>query len=52
MLIKKTKIRDAVDSSVSENFFDEFNQRVLRELKDAEERAKKNERATLMARDV
>lgn len=51
-IVKKSKIREHTSLSVSEEFIDDFNQRVYRLLDDCESRAKKDERATLMARDV
>lgn len=52
MIIKKTKVRENVQGSISEDFYHKFDERVKRLLRDAKERAQLNGRKTLMDKDV
>ncbi len=52
-LVTKSQVKDIVgDVNISEDFFPALNLEVERIIKKALERAKKNGRRTLMARDV
>lgn len=50
--IVKSKIRESSDSAISEEFLIELDKKVEQLLKDAEKRAKANNRRTLYARDL
>jgi histone H3/H4 len=51
-LVVKSKIRDYVELNVSEEVAVELERKIENLLKDAEERAKANQRRTIFARDL
>jgi hypothetical protein len=51
-LLVKTKVKEASEFAVSEEFIEELEKKVSEEIKKAEVRAKANSRRTLLARDL
>jgi histone H3/H4 len=51
-LLVKTNVKEASEFSVSEEFIEELEKKVSEDIKKAEERARANNRRTLLARDV
>ncbi len=51
-LLVKTNVKKRTDFSVSEEFLDEFENKVEEILRKAEKRSKENNRRTLLARDL
>lgn len=51
-LLVKTNVKNSSEFAVSEEFIEELERKVSEEIKKAEERAKANNRRTLLARDL
>ncbi len=51
-LIVKNNIKQSTDLSVSEEFIEALEKKVLAQIKEAENRAKENGRRTLYSRDI
>ena len=51
-LIVKNNIKQSTELSVSEEFLDELDKKVLEKIQEAEKRARANSRRTLLARDL
>ncbi len=51
-LVIKSKIKEASELAVSEEFIEELDKIIAEEIKQAEKRAKANSRRTLLARDL
>ena len=51
-LIVKTNVKEASEFAVSEEFIEELENKVSEKIKEAEKRAKANNRRTLLARDL
>ena len=52
MLINKSSIKDATELSVSEEVYQELDKKLDEIIKQAEKRAKANNRRTIFARDI
>lgn len=51
-LINKKSVKESSEFSVSEEFLEELEKKVLEDIKKAEERARANSRRTLLKRDL
>lgn len=51
-LIVKNTVKEVTELSVSEEFLEELDKKVLEKVKEAERRARSNNRRTLYARDL